>query len=182
MENKQSATTELPVGVQRDDDGLDIMAPWLDALTIQGRELLAGADGRHYVVLGEVIDLYVMGSWAAGPQRYTVFAYEDREWFFTGGPQRDHKAACGEFMQHHYGDRLWLFDVERPFTYRVCSDCFIDLLKADHGLEGGVDCDRTVPREQPCSRCRVTIICFTEVGGIFVRAQPKKRLECDRIL
>lgn len=163
MENNQSATTELPVGVQLDEP-----------LTIQGRELLAGADGRHYVVLGEVIDLYVMASFGAGSKRYTVFAYEDREWFFTGSSlQRDHKAACGEFMQSHYGDRLWLFDVERPFTYRVCSDCFIDLLKADHGLEGGVDCDRVVPREQACSRCRVTIICFTEQGGIFVRAQPQ---------
>ena len=173
MENKQSATTELPVGVQRDNE-LDVMAPYFDAFTIQGRELLAGADGRHYVVLGEVIDLYVMASFGAGSKRYIVYAYEDRECFFTGTPQRDHKAACGEFMQSHYGDPFWLFDVERPFAYRVCSDCFIDLLKADHGLEGGVDCDRVVPREQPCSRCRVTIICFTQQGGIFVRTQPQR--------
>ena len=180
MRNKQSVTTELPVGVQLDE-----------TLTILGQELLIGADGRHYIVLGEPIDLYVMASFGAhwlGSSRYTVFAYDDGECFFVGTPQRDHKAACGEFMQSHYGvhpfdgGRLWLFDVERPFTYRVCADCFIDLIKADNGLEGGVDSDRTVPREEPCSRCRVNIICFTEVGGIFVRVRPKPFLECDRIL
>lgn len=100
MRNKQSATTELPVDV----DELE-----LEAITIRGAERLMGADGRHYIMLGEPIDLYVMASWA-GLKRYTVFAYEDRECFFVGNPQRDHEAACGEFMQSHYGDRLWLFE------------------------------------------------------------------------
>lgn len=98
MRNKQSATTELPVDVDE-----------LEALTVRGSERLHGADGRHYVVLGEVIDLYVMASWV-GLKRYRVFAYQDLECFFVGNPQRDHEAACGEFMQSHYGDRLWLFE------------------------------------------------------------------------
>lgn len=58
-----------------------------------------------------------------------------------------------------------------PFTYRVCADCFIELIKADRGLKGGV-CNRVVPREQACARCRVTLICLTQLGGIFVSTSP----------
>lgn len=80
-----------------------------EALTIQGAERLHGADGRHYIVLGEAIDLYVMASWT-GLKRYTVFAYEDRECFFIGNPQRDHLEACREFVQSHYDGQIWSFD------------------------------------------------------------------------
>ena len=60
MRNKQSATTELPVGVQRDDDGLDIMertmesayTASLDALhiataTVNGMDYLLTWNCRH---------------------------------------------------------------------------------------------------------------------------------------
>ena len=61
---------------------------------------LSGCDCRHYVMLGEVIDLYVM----QGPGRYfRVFAYEDHDCLYVGEPEPNAEYALDQFFRDHYG-------------------------------------------------------------------------------
>jgi len=62
---------------------------------------LEGCDCQHYVVLGEVIDLYLMRGMFF---KYIVFAYEDRECVFVGGAQDNPKQAFGGFVASYYGE------------------------------------------------------------------------------
>ena len=69
-------------------------------IAIKPAERLMGCDGRHFVVVGEVVDLYVMRGVF---DECTVFAYEDRECVFVGTPHSDQAGALEQFVRAQYG-------------------------------------------------------------------------------
>ena len=75
----------------------------MSGIEIKSAERLSGCEGRHYVIVGEVIDLYVMPSPKRISERFTIFAYEDRECFYVGKVQRSHTQSISQFIRDHYG-------------------------------------------------------------------------------
>lgn len=68
-------------------------------IEIKAAKRLHGCDGQHYIVLGEVIDLYVMPRVLG----FQLFAYEDRDCFYVGLTSATHEAALNQFVHEHYG-------------------------------------------------------------------------------